>query len=232
MRRRALAVAVVSVTLAACQVTQKADADPADYNLNQAFVLAGGQQADIRGEPLRLRFADVLEDSRCPTQVECFWTGQARVVLAVQQGENTATAAEFNTNPAPGQTRQTAAVGPYTITLQRLDPYPQTPDDSPALEDYRATLIVDRASSHLIGDDGQGLGEAFQLLGHGVDVRRGPKDGPSHLERGALHFRAGGDDPVLGEQQRPHLLRVGALQGRQRGDRGRLVEAFDDAPRP
>jgi hypothetical protein len=49
---------------------------------------------------------------------------------------------EFNTNPAPGQTRQTTEVGAYTVELKSLDPYPQTPDDATALEDYSATLLV------------------------------------------------------------------------------------------
>ena len=48
-----------------------------EINLNQVFALKGGQEATINGEDLRLRFDEVLEDSRCPKSVECFWTGQA-----------------------------------------------------------------------------------------------------------------------------------------------------------
>ena len=51
------------------------------------------------------------------------------------------TTVEFNTNPAPGQTVKVADVGPYSIELQSLDPYPQTPD-AIAFKDYRATLVV------------------------------------------------------------------------------------------
>jgi hypothetical protein len=50
---------------------------------------------------------------------------------------------ESNTNPAPGQTVKVAEVGPYSIELLSLDPYPQTPD-AIAFEDYRATLAVRR----------------------------------------------------------------------------------------
>ena len=49
---------------------------------------------------------------------------------------------EFNTNPAPGQAKLTNEVGDYTVELKSLDPYPKTPDDSPALTDYSATLLV------------------------------------------------------------------------------------------
>jgi len=43
-----------------------------------------------------------VEDSRCPTQVNCFWTGQARTALDVQPDRSGWTRVEFNTNPAPG----------------------------------------------------------------------------------------------------------------------------------
>jgi hypothetical protein len=114
-----------------------------EFTLNQAFTLAGGQEALIASEKLRLRFAEVLEDSRCPTQVDCFWTGQARIAISVYPEASSATKVEFNTNPAPGQTVKVAEVGPYSIELQSLDPYPQTPD-AIAFEDYRATLVVRR----------------------------------------------------------------------------------------
>jgi len=52
------------------------------------------------------------------------------------------TIVEFNTNPAPGQTVTVAEVGEYSIELQFLDPYPQTPEDLIAFEDYRATLVA------------------------------------------------------------------------------------------
>ncbi len=51
------------------------------------------------------------------------------------------TTVEFNTNPAPGQTVKVGEVGPFSVELQSLDPYPQTPD-AIAFEDYRATLVV------------------------------------------------------------------------------------------
>jgi hypothetical protein len=76
--------------------------------------------------------------------VKCFWTGQARVAVAVQPDGTGPTTVEFNTNPAPGQTVKTANVGPYSVELQSLDPYPQTPDPI-ALEDYRARLVVHKS---------------------------------------------------------------------------------------
>ena len=130
---------LLGTALMSCGATAWADAP--EFSLDQPFTLAGGQDALIPSENLRLRFADVLEDSRCPTQVDCFWTGQARIAISVQPDGAAPTNVEFNTNPAPGQTVKVAPVGQYRVELQSLDPYPQTPDPI-AFDDYRATLLV------------------------------------------------------------------------------------------
>jgi hypothetical protein len=133
---------LLGLAVMSCRFNEAARADVPESNLNEAFTLAGGQEGLIPGEKLRLRFAEVLEDSRCPTQVECFWTGQARIAISVHPDGSGPTTVEFNTNPAPGQTVKVAQVGQYSIELQSLDPYPQTPDDPIAFEDYGAALVV------------------------------------------------------------------------------------------
>ena len=134
-------VALLGLALMSCHSAEPARADVPEVSLNEPFPLGGGQDAVIPSEKLRLRFTDVLEDSRCPTRVQCFWTGQARIAIEVQPDGSAPTTVEFNTNPAPGQTVKTQTVGAYNIELQSLDPYPQTPD-AIAFEDYRATLVV------------------------------------------------------------------------------------------
>jgi hypothetical protein len=140
-----LLMALTVMALAGCQVSQRAEADPVEYDLNQVFTMGGGHEAVIRGEDFRLRFTEVLEDSRCPKLVACFWTGQARIAVLVLRAGREPTTAEFNTNPAPGQNVQTAQVGEYAIGLQSLDPYPRTPEESTPLGDYRATFSVRKA---------------------------------------------------------------------------------------
>ncbi|OBA99838.1 hypothetical protein A5662_01295 [Mycobacteriaceae bacterium 1482268.1] len=142
-RKRWLTAAVVTGALVSCQLGREAGADPVSFTLGQQFTLSGGQEA-VSGENLRVRFTDVLEDSRCPLRVECFWTGQARVAVVVQSPENPSTTVEFNTNPASGQNKQTVRADGYTISLKTLEPYPQTPDDPISFEDYRAELLVQR----------------------------------------------------------------------------------------
>lgn len=133
---------VSALALTGCEVSRTAAADPVEYDLEQTFSLSGGHEAVIRGEQLRLRFTDVLEDSRCPSRVLCVWTGQARIAVLVEQAGREPSTAEFNTNP--GLNAQSAQAGSYTIALTALDPYPQTPEQSIDLADYRATLSVRR----------------------------------------------------------------------------------------
>jgi hypothetical protein len=102
----------VGLTLAGSQ-QRHAAADPAAVGLNQGFVLSGGQDASIDGDGLRVRFTDVLEDSRCPALVQCFWTGQARPALLVQPHDGVSSTVVFDTNPAPGQALSTARVNGY-----------------------------------------------------------------------------------------------------------------------
>ena len=142
--RRLWLLVALAVAMVGCQVTREAEADPVEFALNQEFTLRGGQEAVISGENLRLRFTDVLEDSRCPTEVECFWTGQARIAVLVEPAGSPSTTVDFNTNPAPGQNVQNVNVDDYTISLKSLDPYPRTPDESIALDEYSATMSVQK----------------------------------------------------------------------------------------
>ncbi|MBJ7340169.1 MAG: hypothetical protein JHC64_20870 [Mycolicibacterium sp.] len=129
------------LALAGCQA-DRATAEPAAFDLNQVFTLGGGRDASINGEDLRLHFADVLEDSRCPERVECFWTGQARVAIVADSDRGEPDTMEFNTNPAPGQTISMVRAGDYTVEMRSLEPYPQTPDQPIELPEYRVTLRV------------------------------------------------------------------------------------------
>jgi len=91
---------------------------------------------------LRVSFAQVVEDSRCPASVVCVWQGNGAIRLDVTTGGspqsitlNTAGGTAF-----PGET----SAGGYTFTLVELDPQRKTPDPVPA-QQYRATIRVTRA---------------------------------------------------------------------------------------
>ena len=122
---------------------QAASASPIQVRLGEAFNLGVGQSAVITSEPLRLTFDKVLADSRCPKNVACVWTGEARLTVLVELDGGQPAAIIFNTNPAPGQNKQEPKSGPYTIRLVALNPYPEGPAKIQA-SDYRAVLLVEK----------------------------------------------------------------------------------------
>ncbi len=100
--RRLGVVMLLGVSLVGCQLNQKADADPAVVHRQRGVRSRRWIRSGDPGENLRLRFDDVLEDSRCPKGVECFWTGQARIAIRVlQAGDSTTAGIQHQPRPRP-----------------------------------------------------------------------------------------------------------------------------------
>jgi hypothetical protein len=70
--------ALLAIALAASGCSQLQNLE---VRLNEEFSLAIGQQAHITGENLEVGFKEVIEDSRCPKDVTCFWTGRVSCVI-------------------------------------------------------------------------------------------------------------------------------------------------------
>ena|SRR5687767_7974024 len=104
---------------------------------NREFEIAVGQEARLQGTDIVLRFGGVANDSRCPSDVQCVWAGNAVVGLSLRQGEAAATDAALNTTLDPRITK----FGGYTIKLIDLKPVPNTGKAIPAGE-YVAILEV------------------------------------------------------------------------------------------
>ncbi|MDO8490663.1 MAG: hypothetical protein Q7T04_01450 [Dehalococcoidia bacterium] len=52
-------------------------------DLGQEFSLALGQGASLKGQQLRVRFLEVVTDSRCPTGATCVWQGEVSCLLEI-----------------------------------------------------------------------------------------------------------------------------------------------------
>jgi len=139
-------------TIVACQPAgttlpspePSSQATPTELNvrLDQDFTLRLGQSALISDENLRVRFASVLEDSRCPKNVACVWEGQARIVLIaryrdVESPQLTATIMGVN----PQNDSRLVDWSGYTFTFKALDPYP---GDTGPKTDVRVTLALSK----------------------------------------------------------------------------------------
>ena len=101
--------------------------------LSEKFTVKFGQQVLIRSEGLTVKLDSVTNDSRCPKNAECFWAGNARIVLEVNGKTNLA----LNTylDPKEGDFRN------YHFKLLDLKPYPEMTGQI-KLNDYEADLIV------------------------------------------------------------------------------------------
>jgi hypothetical protein len=105
------------------------------------FTLAVGQHVTVQPDNVEIGFRKVQSDSRCPTNVMCFWEGEADVQLTLTD--------------AIGQTQQvgisvrghgsgTAEAMGYRITAVRLGPYPRDAGTIPQFA-YRVTLHIERS---------------------------------------------------------------------------------------
>jgi len=107
--------------------------------LNQEFELKLGQQVLIENERLKISFIGVTEDSRCPTDVDCVWAGNGKVVLRLSKVRKRAAMMKLNTGVDP---KQNAYQG-YDVKLVSLDPYPKK-NAKIKMREYVATLMVSR----------------------------------------------------------------------------------------
>ena len=112
--------------------------DEPQVKIGQEFLVKVGQQTKI-GDDLRVKFVAVPEDSRCPSDVNCVWAGNAVVTLEFTEGQCTTTL-RLNTHQNP-QTPENPKVGLYRVKLVKLDPYPRSTQKISA-GDYTATLVV------------------------------------------------------------------------------------------
>lgn len=70
---------VTALALGACATTPPAPPPPPPPGPTAAL----GQVAEVGG--LRLRPTELVEDSRCPAQVQCVWAGRVRIITAIER---------------------------------------------------------------------------------------------------------------------------------------------------
>ena len=109
--------------------------------VGREFKIRVGRTVTFRGETLRLRFVRVAEDSRCPTNVDCIWAGNAEVLIEVSaRGARGRKILALNTNAGQGRAGE-GEYRRYTVKLVALSPYPSNTRKIRQGE-YTATLQV------------------------------------------------------------------------------------------
>ncbi len=89
-----------------------AEAKPVKVGLNK--------EKQVAGSKLRVRFVEMVEDSRCPADVECIWAGNAKIHLEVKQRGRT----EMVTLEMMNATA--VVIGGYSFKLTELTPVPRS----------------------------------------------------------------------------------------------------------
>jgi len=105
----------------------------------RTLTLAPGTEVAPFGDPFRVTFLAVTNDSRCPIDAMCVWAGNAEVQIGVRLGMGPTLPDTLNTGVMPND----AIWWGYRITLVGLTPVPRAafPVEPQA---YRATLKVER----------------------------------------------------------------------------------------
>jgi hypothetical protein len=128
-----LAVLLTLLLLAACGGAGEVKAD-----LGQEFSLSIGQTASIQGEDLQLKFLEVVNDSRCPSDVTCVWEGQASSLIEITYLGSV----QKVTLVQPGLTEEPSRIHFNDYLIQfNLTPYPQAGQEIKD-SDYRLQLVV------------------------------------------------------------------------------------------
>lgn len=119
--------------------------------LGEPFTLKLGAAATVDGGKLVIAFERIVEDSRCPADVMCAWSGQAIVALQVAIGDEMQTVELGGFTDYDGvlrpqrpglETTPSAEVGGYTIELLTVMPYPEKADAPPTAADYQVQFLV------------------------------------------------------------------------------------------
>lgn len=110
--------------------------DPDGPSLDERFILQVGESEVLRSEPVRIRFERILEDSRCPIDVQCVVAGEAIGEFEIRVGGAAPVTVEISTDP-----RGSVVVGGYRFTLVGMTPLPRSNIRIDPRQ-YRAELVV------------------------------------------------------------------------------------------
>jgi hypothetical protein len=113
---------------------------PSQAKLGEEFTLALGQSANIASENLRLKFAELVSDSRCPTGATCIWAGEASCLLDITTSQST----YQKVLTQSGGSVSKSFFGDYEISYT-VAPYPEVGRQIDK-KDYRLILTVKKAA--------------------------------------------------------------------------------------
>lgn len=109
-----------------------------NVSLGQQFNLSLGETASINGEQLKIKFVEVVSDSRCPKNAVCIWAGEVNCTVEITylQSVNRKTLVKSGASPEYAN----ADFGEFEIKFD-VQPYPEA---GKKIENYQLKLIINR----------------------------------------------------------------------------------------
>jgi len=108
--------------------------------LGETAVLMYQETLSNEEENISITFESVIGDSRCPSDAQCVWEGDAEIGLVFSHDNETA---DIVLHTHPNYTTAVTVSG-YTITLADLEP-PASLENPPAPDDYAAHVVVTKS---------------------------------------------------------------------------------------
>lgn len=118
---------VLAVVCAACSSPNPSASVPALSRTEDTLTIALGAQATTSDGGLRLRYVQLVNESRCPANVVCVWEGDAAVKLSGVV-KRAAIEATIHTGLEP----RSMQVSGYQLSLLDVRPYPGAKDSTQA----------------------------------------------------------------------------------------------------
>ncbi|MBI4671709.1 MAG: hypothetical protein HY741_08595 [Chloroflexi bacterium] len=129
---------------ASAQSTPSAPMTGITARLNEPFTLKLGQWATLPdANDTRVSFTTLLEDTRCPLDVNCVQAGKVRVGVSVESGGKLA---QFDLSSMPQDYRNVGAFNGYLVQFVEIAPARKTVNQPIPLGDYQLTLRVSAGS--------------------------------------------------------------------------------------
>ncbi len=124
--------------LSAFIISCEQPASSTGQKIEEEFILKFGQSAQIQyRDEFIIKFQDVVEDSRCPIDVDCVWAGNAKILLKIAQTDYI-----INSTLEPKEIYYSGQKGiQYRIKLISVSPYPNS-EEKIILKNYSVRLIV------------------------------------------------------------------------------------------
>jgi hypothetical protein len=111
-----------------------------ERGIGEKFSLHIGETIGVKGEDLRIRFLDVSEDSRCPSDVQCVWEGRAVAIIEVSRGDMSQKVELVEQGLTQTSTKTTFE---EYVFIFRILPYPES-EVQIVPDDYRLMLTVNK----------------------------------------------------------------------------------------